>query len=383
MATSLLLSQGPERRHLYEPEPAHGGRAHRPQRRAHRRRLVHRGPERAGAARAPARRNVRPASTCSRRPPSRGSPPSRSTPWWSRSGSAGTWDTTNVIHGDVAVLTNVSFDHTDVLGPTLEGIAADKAGIIEPESAVVLGDLPDDLRDIVEARAAEVGRGLGLGLRAGLRMRVEPGRGGRPVGHAVDSGRPLRGRPASRCTGRTRASTRRWLWPRWRPSSAARSPPRWWTKASPPSACPAGSRCWDAGRCSSSTARTTRRAWPRWATRCRGVRRRRDQGGCRRHALGSRPLRHAGAAGLGRRGRSRPVPTGLAAGHAAGRDGRSGPRTRAGRARGTRRARRACAWLAPWSTPTGSWWSVVRSTWSARPGPMRSRPAVPWEDAGR
>ena len=46
-------------------------------------------------------------------------------------GLGGTWDCTNVVDGDVAVLTNVSFDHTDVLGPTLEGIAEDKAGIIK------------------------------------------------------------------------------------------------------------------------------------------------------------------------------------------------------------------------------------------------------------
>ena len=49
-------------------------------------------------------------------------------------GLGGTWDCTNVVHADVAVLTNVSFDHTDVLGPTLELIAADKAGIVEPGS---------------------------------------------------------------------------------------------------------------------------------------------------------------------------------------------------------------------------------------------------------
>ena len=55
-------------------------------------------------------------------------------------GLGGTWDSTNVVHGDVAVLTNVSYDHTDVLGPTLEGIAADKAGIIEPGSRVVVGE---------------------------------------------------------------------------------------------------------------------------------------------------------------------------------------------------------------------------------------------------
>ncbi len=72
-------------------------------------------------------------------------------------GLGGTWDCTNVVDGDVSVLTNVSFDHTDVLGPTLEGIAADKAGIIKPESRVVVGELAPDLLDIVLARADEVG----------------------------------------------------------------------------------------------------------------------------------------------------------------------------------------------------------------------------------
>jgi dihydrofolate synthase / folylpolyglutamate synthase len=72
-------------------------------------------------------------------------------------GLGGTWDSTNVVHGDVAVLTNVSFDHTDVLGPTLEGIARDKAGIIEPGSRVVVGEMAPDLVDIVTSRAAEVG----------------------------------------------------------------------------------------------------------------------------------------------------------------------------------------------------------------------------------
>lgn len=72
-------------------------------------------------------------------------------------GLGGTWDSTNVVHGDVAVLTNVSFDHTDVLGPTLEGIAADKAGIIKPGSRVVLGELAPELLEIVLARADEAG----------------------------------------------------------------------------------------------------------------------------------------------------------------------------------------------------------------------------------
>ena len=81
-------------------------------------------------------------------------------------GLGGTWDCTNVVHGDVAVLTNVSFDHTDVLGPTLEGIASDKAGIIEPGSRVVVGEMDPELAAIVTRRAEEVGRVVGLGGRA-------------------------------------------------------------------------------------------------------------------------------------------------------------------------------------------------------------------------
>jgi dihydrofolate synthase/folylpolyglutamate synthase len=72
-------------------------------------------------------------------------------------GLGGTWDSTNVVHGQVAVLTNVSYDHTDVLGPTLEGIAEDKSGIIEPGSHVVVGESRADLVELVEARAARVG----------------------------------------------------------------------------------------------------------------------------------------------------------------------------------------------------------------------------------
>ena len=72
-------------------------------------------------------------------------------------GLGGTWDCTNVMHGDVAVLTNFSYDHTDVLGPTLEGIAEDKSGIIEEGSVVVVGETRADLVAIVEAQAARVG----------------------------------------------------------------------------------------------------------------------------------------------------------------------------------------------------------------------------------
>ena len=72
-------------------------------------------------------------------------------------GLGGTWDSTNVVDGLVAVLTNISFDHTDVLGPTLEGIARDKAGIVKPGSIAVVGETAPDLVDVIRAVADEAG----------------------------------------------------------------------------------------------------------------------------------------------------------------------------------------------------------------------------------
>ena len=67
-------------------------------------------------------------------------------------GLGGTWDATNVIDGDVAVITNVALDHMEYLGATRELIAAEKAGIITPMTALVLGESDPELLDIFLAR---------------------------------------------------------------------------------------------------------------------------------------------------------------------------------------------------------------------------------------
>jgi dihydrofolate synthase / folylpolyglutamate synthase len=72
-------------------------------------------------------------------------------------GLGGRWDCTNVVDGDVAVLTNVSFDHTEVLGPTLEDIARDKAGIFKRDSRVVIGETDPTLVALLRQAAEEVG----------------------------------------------------------------------------------------------------------------------------------------------------------------------------------------------------------------------------------
>ena len=60
-------------------------------------------------------------------------------------GLGGTWDSTNVVAAQVAVVTNVSIDHVDYLGSTRADIASEKAGIIEPGATLVLGETDPEL----------------------------------------------------------------------------------------------------------------------------------------------------------------------------------------------------------------------------------------------
>jgi dihydrofolate synthase/folylpolyglutamate synthase len=72
-------------------------------------------------------------------------------------GLGGTWDATNVADAQVAVVTNVSLDHVAILGPALTDIAAEKAGIVKPDSLLVLGETDPELAAIFRgAGAAEV-----------------------------------------------------------------------------------------------------------------------------------------------------------------------------------------------------------------------------------
>ena len=65
-------------------------------------------------------------------------------------GLGGRWDATNVVDAEVAVVTNVGLDHTELLGPSRSDIAREKAGIIKPQSVLVLGERDAHLRAIFE-----------------------------------------------------------------------------------------------------------------------------------------------------------------------------------------------------------------------------------------
>lgn len=55
-------------------------------------------------------------------------------------GLGGRLDSTNIITPELSVITNISLDHTQYLGHTLEAIAFEKAGIIKPGIPVVIGE---------------------------------------------------------------------------------------------------------------------------------------------------------------------------------------------------------------------------------------------------
>jgi dihydrofolate synthase/folylpolyglutamate synthase len=69
-------------------------------------------------------------------------------------GLGGRYDATNVADGQVAVVTNVGLDHVEFIGPTVEDIAREKAGIIKPGSHLVLGETDPKLVAIFEREAA-------------------------------------------------------------------------------------------------------------------------------------------------------------------------------------------------------------------------------------
>ncbi len=77
-------------------------------------------------------------------------------------GLGGRLDSTNVIREPLcSVITKISLDHTDILGDTVQKIAAEKAGIVKPGCPVVLA--PNQTKEavsVVEKRCAELGSPL-------------------------------------------------------------------------------------------------------------------------------------------------------------------------------------------------------------------------------
>jgi dihydrofolate synthase/folylpolyglutamate synthase len=72
-------------------------------------------------------------------------------------GLGGRLDATNVVNPEVAVITSIGLDHCEMLGDTIEQIAAEKAGIIKAGKPVVIGRLPPEAEAVIRRIAAEQG----------------------------------------------------------------------------------------------------------------------------------------------------------------------------------------------------------------------------------
>ena len=63
-------------------------------------------------------------------------------------GLGGRLDSTNIIHPEVSLITNIGLDHTDILGDTIPEIAREKAGIIKPNTPVVVSEFNEETAPI-------------------------------------------------------------------------------------------------------------------------------------------------------------------------------------------------------------------------------------------
>jgi dihydrofolate synthase/folylpolyglutamate synthase len=70
-------------------------------------------------------------------------------------GLGGRLDSTNIISPELAVITNISWDHMNMLGNTLEAIAGEKAGIIKEGIPVVVGERDEATAPVFERAAAD------------------------------------------------------------------------------------------------------------------------------------------------------------------------------------------------------------------------------------
>jgi dihydrofolate synthase / folylpolyglutamate synthase len=72
-------------------------------------------------------------------------------------GLGGRLDATNILESQASVITSIGLDHTDILGNTIDKIAAEKAGIIKPGRPVVTGKLPDEALNVISDIARKKG----------------------------------------------------------------------------------------------------------------------------------------------------------------------------------------------------------------------------------
>jgi dihydrofolate synthase/folylpolyglutamate synthase len=133
-------------------------------------------------------------------------------------GLGGRLDSTNIVDGEIALVTNIELEHTEILGKTREAIAGEKVGILKPGAVLVTTlQADDEAGRVLQNRAEELGSRvkrtrvdasapidqINLALAAAvlgeLRRKGVSGRTGEPVGATLLDGDT---RAAARLPGR-------------------------------------------------------------------------------------------------------------------------------------------------------------------------------------
>ena len=133
-------------------------------------------------------------------------------------GLGGRLDSTNILDGEIAVVTNIELEHTEILGKTRAAIAGEKVGILKPGAVLITTLEPEDEAGrVLQSRADEFGsrvkrtrvdssapiEQINLALAAAvlgeLRRKGVSGRSGEPLGAALLAGAA---RAAARLPGR-------------------------------------------------------------------------------------------------------------------------------------------------------------------------------------
>ena len=91
-------------------------------------------------------------------------------------GMGGRLDSTNVITPILSVITNISWDHKDLLGDTLQKIAVEKAGIIKPNVPVVISENQPEVIEVFELKARETKSKLTIAADQYAVNRISPGK---------------------------------------------------------------------------------------------------------------------------------------------------------------------------------------------------------------
>jgi len=71
-------------------------------------------------------------------------------------GLGGRLDSTNIIHPEVSIITNIGYDHMQFLGETLPEIAFEKAGIIKQNTPIIIGEKQDAVVDVFINKATQM-----------------------------------------------------------------------------------------------------------------------------------------------------------------------------------------------------------------------------------